>query len=65
MKRLPDFVERRSEIAGIYDQQLADLPVEMLTIADENRSSHHLYVIKVDKEIRASLFNFFASRALA
>ena len=64
LKRLPDFVARRSEIAGIYDQQLADLPVGMLAIADENRSSHHLYVIKVDKQIRASLFNYLREHGI-
>jgi len=51
MRRLDEFVARRRDIAALYDELLADLP--LLTPqqqADYAESSYHLYVVRIDFE---------------
>jgi UDP-4-amino-4,6-dideoxy-N-acetyl-beta-L-altrosamine transaminase len=46
--RLDQFISRRREIAGMYDQLLGDLPVVRPFRHKEADSAFHLYVIQVD-----------------
>jgi len=45
--RLDDFIERRNELAHRYDQVLQDLPLQLPTVSQENRSAFHLYVVRL------------------
>jgi len=47
LKKLPNFIERRFEIAKFYDNTFKDSIVKPLYIFD-GKSSYHLYVVKVD-----------------
>jgi len=47
MERLDDFVARRHEIAGIYDEKLSNLPLQLSEHLEEAYSAHHLYVIRI------------------
>lgn len=49
LKRLPDWITRRREIARYYDDAFAELPaVDPLTRRAEVEHGYHLYVIKLD-----------------
>ncbi len=47
LKKLEKMDERRLEIATMYDQAFRQ-KVETLTIKNDRKSSHHLYVIKIE-----------------
>jgi len=48
MKRLDSYVSRRHEIAEVYNNLLADLPVTRPFHAPYSHSSYHLYVIRLN-----------------
>ena len=47
LARLSGYVERRNLLAGRYDLALRGLPLRLPTIAPENRSAFHLYVVRM------------------
>ena len=47
LTRLDEFIERRNFLAQRYNQFLEKLPVQIPTILAENRSSFHLYVVRL------------------
>lgn len=47
LHRLNDFLKRRNTLARRYDDALKSLSVDLPTIQRENRSSFHLYVIRL------------------
>ena len=49
IERLDDFVARRHLIAGIYDEKLSNLPLQLSEHLQEAYSAHHLYVIRIKK----------------
>jgi dTDP-4-amino-4,6-dideoxygalactose transaminase len=61
MTRLEAFSKRRREIADLYDQALAGLPLKPLSRDPRGVSAWHLYMIRLDSEVirpatRASVF---------
>jgi UDP-4-amino-4,6-dideoxy-N-acetyl-beta-L-altrosamine transaminase len=50
MHRLPEYVERRNQLAQRYDAGLAQLPLTLPFIEPGNRSAYHLYVIRLQLE---------------
>ena len=51
LKRLPGFLSKRSEMAKIYNEELAGLPFELPSLAsDGNQHAWHLYPIKLKPE---------------
>jgi UDP-4-amino-4,6-dideoxy-N-acetyl-beta-L-altrosamine transaminase len=48
LARLETYVERRNYLAARYTQSLGGLPVKLPHVRDDNRSSFHLYVIRLD-----------------
>lgn len=48
LSRLPEFVERRREIAAFYDEHLIDLPCVPLVHREGVTHSYHLYVVQLD-----------------
>lgn len=60
IKRLDHFVQRRNDISNVYSEQLADLPVRLPHVAQENVSAFHLYSIHLTttcKDEYARIFN--------
>ena len=47
LQRLDAFIERRNALAQRYNQELKGLPLRLPTILPGNRSSFHLYVIRL------------------
>jgi UDP-4-amino-4,6-dideoxy-N-acetyl-beta-L-altrosamine transaminase len=47
LARLGEFVDRRNALARRYDQDLADLPLQLPTVQPCNRSAFHLYVVRL------------------
>ncbi|WP_254768560.1 DegT/DnrJ/EryC1/StrS family aminotransferase [Salinilacihabitans rarus] len=46
LERLPEFNEARRETADVYDERLADLPVETPTVPEGYRHVYHQYTIR-------------------
>lgn len=44
-QRLTDFVEKRNELAKIYDRAFADTSIVCLTPNSDNYSAYHLYIV--------------------
>ena len=57
IKKLKKFVNRRNNIAKIYDKSLSKLPITLPVVPKNMKSTFHLYVIKVKKNVRNKLFN--------
>ena len=57
LKKLDKFVDKRNEIALRYDHELNGLPIHKPFIAEGNKSSYHLYVVKIQND-----FNKFKTR---
>ena len=47
LRKLDKFIDTRNKIALRYDSELKELPLHLPYIAEGNKSSYHLYVIKV------------------
>ncbi len=52
LERLDDYIEQRHELAAVYDQALAELPVRVPAAIADTRSALHLYVVRVDERRR-------------
>jgi len=51
LPKVPEFVRRRQEIAGIYDKAFADMPaVRPLRTRPDVTHAYHLYVVQFDPE---------------
>ena len=50
LARIDSYVERRNALARRYDAQLKDLPLQLPTVRSENRSSFHLYVVRLRRD---------------
>lgn len=48
MQRLGQFIERRHEVASIYNQNLIDLPLTLPWQHPDSYSAYHLYVIRLN-----------------
>jgi UDP-4-amino-4,6-dideoxy-N-acetyl-beta-L-altrosamine transaminase len=47
LDRLDEFVAKRNQLAARYDKMLAGLPLQLPAVPPENRSSFHLYVVRL------------------
>ena len=47
MKKLPAFLERRREIAGVYDKAFSGSAVRPLRVAENIHHAYHLYVVRI------------------
>tara|TARA_B100000787_G_C16192597_1_gene298457 strand:+ start:1799 stop:2956 length:1158 start_codon:yes stop_codon:yes gene_type:complete len=62
LKRLDSFISRRHEIASIYDDLLAELPLKFQYNSIDSYSGMHLYVVRVNSDklikTRKEIFEF-------
>ncbi|MCJ8276379.1 MAG: DegT/DnrJ/EryC1/StrS family aminotransferase, partial [Bdellovibrionales bacterium] len=56
MDRLKSYIDRRNEIAKIYSDKLSTLPIQLPSEPEGYVSARHLYVIRVDRNIRRKVF---------
>ena len=57
LSRLDVLIQRRAALARRYDDLLAELPLRHAVVLPGNRSSHHLYVVRVPAGIRRTVFD--------
>jgi len=61
LDRIDDYIVKRNELAGVYNKELADLPLQLPTIREQNYSAFHLYVIRLNisklNKSHAQIFN--------
>ena len=51
LKKLPEWIRRRQEIAGAYNRAFADIPtIEPLKVKSDIEHGCHIYVIQLDLE---------------
>ena len=66
LARIDSYVERRNALATRYHASLEDLPLQLPTIQDGNRSAFHLYVVRLkkgqNKESHRQLFDELRAR---
>ena len=60
MKRMPQNISRRREIAAKYDHELKNLPLKTPQAPENIRHAYHLYVIQTEK--RAELYQFLKTK---
>ncbi len=51
MSRFNEFVEKRHQIAERYNQELADLPIQLPWQHPNSYSSYHLYPVRINKSL--------------
>ena len=57
MKKLNFFLKKRNQIAQIYIKSLNNHEIKFQLVKKEYYSSYHLFIIRVNKNIRRMLFN--------
>ena len=57
LNMINEYLSKRAEIAKYYDKVFRGTKVFPLLVKADRSSSNHLYVIRVSKEIRSTLFN--------
>ena len=65
LQQLSEFLEKRTELANLYDQLLTDLGVVTPYMDPVNRSSWHLYVIQLEAHARQHVYNTLLSQCIA
>lgn len=53
LDRLESYVDRRNVLARRYDEALQGLPLRLPSVRPENRSSFHLYVVRLERTERS------------
>ena len=59
LKKVEKFVQKRNKIANFYYSELKNLPIILPEIKKENRSSFHLFFIKLLKKDKHKYKNIF------
>tara|TARA_Y200000002_G_C22688347_1_gene666933 strand:- start:1766 stop:2920 length:1155 start_codon:yes stop_codon:yes gene_type:complete len=54
LKNIDEKIKKRREIASFYDEKLADLPMKIPFQIEDRISSYHLYIIKLDEDLKVS-----------
>ena len=62
--RLDAYISRRHEIASVYDDAFAGLPLETPYRRDNQYSAFHLYIVQVEATRRYSTFNALLERGV-
>lgn len=67
LKRLSNYLIKRNEIALWYDKKLKKLPLTPLIQRNDNASSFHLYVVRVNggEQIRNKLYEFLIENGIS
>jgi len=67
LNRINKYLEKRSEIAKWYDNKFKNISVNPLVQREYNKSSYHLYVIRVTKgeTERNNLYNFLVDNGIS
>lgn len=50
LRRIDAYIDRRNALARRYDEALTDLPLQRPTVLPGNRSSFHIYVVRLQRD---------------
>ncbi|MAD88765.1 MAG: UDP-4-amino-4,6-dideoxy-N-acetyl-beta-L-altrosamine transaminase [Pseudoalteromonas sp.] len=65
LTRLDEFVSKRNLLASRYHELLSELPVSPIEIQEDNYSSYHLFIIRLDnRSIRRKTFDTLKSNGV-
>ncbi len=56
LKKLDTFIQKRSEIAKLYDKQLANLPLKLPCVDPQSQSAWHLYMVELTQHDRQDVY---------
>jgi len=55
LKRLDQFIEKRTKISERYNEMLSDLSLQFQKKFGDKKSAHHLYVVRIKQEVDGKL----------
>ena len=56
LKKLDSFMQRRAEIAKIYDEALVNLPLKLPVVDSQSQSAWHLYMVELTLHDRQDIY---------
>ena len=56
LKKLDVFIQKRSELAKVYDEGLADLPLKLPIVQPQSKSAWHLYMVELTQHDRQDVY---------
>ncbi|GAC20839.1 UDP-4-amino-4,6-dideoxy-N-acetyl-beta-L-altrosamine transaminase [Paraglaciecola arctica] len=56
LKKLDVFIQKRSELAKVYDKELADLPLKLPIVQTQSQSAWHLYMVELTQHQRLDVY---------
>lgn len=56
LKKLDVFIQKRSELAKVYDTELADLPLILPIVQTQSQSAWHLYMVELTQHQRLDVY---------
>ena len=56
LKKLDSFMQRRAEIANVYDEALVNLPLKLPVIDSQSQSAWHLYMVELTHHDRQDMY---------
>ncbi|MFT6283637.1 MAG: UDP-4-amino-4,6-dideoxy-N-acetyl-beta-L-altrosamine transaminase [Arenicella sp.] len=56
LKKLDVFIQKRSEIANVYDETLTDLPLKLPVVGPQFKSAWHLYMVELTQHDRQDVY---------
>lgn len=65
LTKLDSFIQRRAEIAKVYDQALAHLPLKLPLVEPESQSAWHLYMVELTQHNRQSIYQQLHAKGVA
>jgi len=57
MKRIDEFIRRRNQIAALYTEAFADLPLRCQSVPADVQSAYHLFVVRLERHDRAEVYD--------
>lgn len=56
LKKLDSFMQRRAEIAKVYDEALLNLPLKLPVVESQSQSAWHLYMVELTLHDRQNIY---------
>lgn len=64
LKKLDVFIQKRSELAKVYDRELADLPLKLPAVESQYQSAWHLYMVELTQHERQDVYQLLHNKGV-
>ena len=64
LKKLDVFIQKRSELAKVYDETLADLPLKLPVVEPHFKSAWHLYMVELTQHDRQNIYQLLHKKGI-